>query len=136
MPFVTDVSALLGQLFGEEAADYAEAVIAQVADEGAVVPQIFWYEIRNALVVNERRKRLTPDQSANFLAAIDELGIEFDDLPAGGPVIELARRYQLSIYDAAYLELAHRQNLVLATVDKNLRIAAQHLGLVVYRPNQ
>ena len=74
MPLVPDVSALLGLVLEENEARFGEAVISEIVDEGAVIPSIFWYEVRNALIVNERRGRILPEHSAIFLSCIGRHG--------------------------------------------------------------
>ena len=132
MPLVTDVSALIGQVLDEKEAALAEAVISEIAEDGAVVPSLFWYEIRNALIVNERRGRIRPEKSAFFLAALTDLAMEVEPLPAEGPVLDLARRYDLTVYDAAYLELASRRSLRLATADRKLSEAASRVDVSLF----
>jgi predicted nucleic acid-binding protein len=103
----------------------------------AVVPSIWRLEIVNTLVVAERRKKLLPAASAAFLRDLDGLNIEVD---ADGlryaftAVVDIARKYQRSAYDASYLELAVRRGLPLATRDEPLRKAALELGLLVFDP--
>ncbi len=132
MPLVTDVSAILGLVLDDDEARLAEAVISETADDGAVVPSIFWYEIRNALIVNERRGRIRPERSAFFLAALTDMAMEVEPLPAEGPVLDLARRYNLTVYDSAYLELASRRSLRLATADRRLSDAADRIGVPLF----
>lgn len=132
MPVVVDPSAILGVAMEDEAADYAEAVLDEIQAGGAVAPSIFWYELRNVLVVSERRNRIAPEKSAAFLALVADLAIELAGEPAEGGVLELARRHDLSVYDAAYLELALRSGEPLATLDSGLRRAAAGAGVVVF----
>jgi predicted nucleic acid-binding protein len=133
-PLVVDVSAIAGQLLGEAQAAYADATLAMVAEHGAMVPPIFWYEVRNLLVNNERRGRLTPDQSDLFLGVIADLALEVDDLPHDDRALALARTHGLTVYDAAYLELAHRRRAVIATLDTKLAYAAHAAGVTVFKP--
>ena len=132
MGLVVDPSAILGLAMADEAADYASAVLAEIERSGAQVPSIFWYEIRNVLVVNERRGRITEDQTDDFLASLAELSIDVLPLPSELAVLDLARGYRLSVYDAAYLELARRGDARLATLDRGLRSAASEAGVAVF----
>ena len=133
MGLVPDVSAILSQALDDEDATYAEQVIESIAADEALVPTLFWFEIRNALLMGERRKRITPAGTASFLADLALLPFEVDDLPREGLVFELARRHDLTIYDAAYLELAQRKQLPLATVDRALIKAAKKVGVALFK---
>jgi len=93
------------------------------------VPAVWWFEIRNALVVNERRGRLHQADTARFLRNLTQLAIRIDRAPAEAALLALARQYRLSVYDAAYLELAQREGQVLATLDEALRRAAMEVGV-------
>lgn len=134
MPLVIDVSAIVGQLLDEQEAAFAEQVLSTVAEEGGVVPPVFWYEVRNVLVMCERKAKLTADQSRLFLESLDDLALEIDPLPENEQVTDAARRHALTIYDAAYLELAMRRGLVLATTDRALARAARAHGVKVMAP--
>lgn len=83
-----------------------------------------------------RRGRISPDQMAAFLADLAMLPFEVDDQPREAGVLGLARRHKLTVYDAAYLELAQRGNLPLATVDDALIQAARGSGISVFEPRR
>ena len=93
--------------------------------ESALAPSLWWFEMRNALIQGERRGRFTETRSARFLRFISRLAITLDRAPDEGRVLALARRHRLTVYDAAYLELAVREALPLATLDAELAAAAQ-----------
>lgn len=133
MALVIDASALIPLVLEDEESAYSDAVIAHLIGESGIAPAIFWFEIRNAMIVNERRRRLSQEQSRFFLHGLTEIGITIDDLPPEAGVLELARRHQLSIYDAAYLDLAVRSGHALATLDGALRQAAQRVGVAVFK---
>ena len=133
MALVPDVSAILSQAFEDEDAAYAELVIEAIAGDEALVPTLFWFEIRNALLMGERRKRITAAQTASFLSDLELLPFVVDDLPREGAVFEFARKYRLTIYDATYLELAERKGLKLATLDDALVKAARKAGVGVFK---
>ena len=125
---VIDATAVLAWCFEDEAGPEADALIEQVAAEGAAVPGLWSLELANGLVMGERRGRITPAQSAAFVAMIEELPIASD--PATGAralheTMSLAREHRLTAYDAAYLELAMRLGLSLATGDRSLGAAAE-----------
>lgn len=136
MPLICDTSAIVGLAYEDEDASYAEAVIESIAGDLAIVPTLFWFEIRNALLMGERRGRITPGQTAAFLADLAVLPFEIDDEPRDAGVFDLARRHKLTVYDAAYLELAQRRALPLATVDDALIRAAKGAGVELFKPGQ
>ena len=103
----------------------------QVAEAGGGAPRIWWYELRNALLVNERRGRIFSQQVSDTLADSLALGISMDDQHDESRLLEIARRYGLTVYDAAYLEVAFRRGLPLATLDHRLREAAEAIGVAV-----
>ncbi len=132
---VPDASVVLSLAFSDEEAAFAERMLAAVAAGGAVVPALFWFEIRNGLVIGERRGRLSQVQTSAFLADLEMLPIEIDSAPRETIVLEFARQYRLTVYDAAYLELAHRRYLPLVTLDDALAKAAKKAGVPPFAPN-
>lgn len=126
---VLDASVAMCWLFEDQATAYTDSILDRLAGgQQARAPAIWPFEIGNVLVVAERRKLITPAQSAAFLAATSELPIRTAHNGvdrAVREVFEIARRYRLSVYDASYLELAMRESLALATVDEPLRAAAR-----------
>jgi predicted nucleic acid-binding protein len=95
-----------------------------------------WHaEVANTLLVFERAKRLSVQDSVSYLSDIALLAIEQDDLPpAAGQarVLDLGRIHDLSAYDATYLELAMRRAAALATFDRKLAAAARNAGVRVF----
>lgn len=134
MAVVPDVSAILGQALEDEDATFAESVIAAIARDEAIVPTLFWYEIRNVLVMAERRKRIAAARTTAFLSDLSLLPFSVDDLPREASVLELARRRSLTVYDATYLELAQRTGAPLATLDQLLITAAKKEGVALFKP--
>ena len=126
---VVDASVFLAWCMGDEEEPEAEIAMQRVVADGGVVPRIWWYEVRNALLVSERRGRLSPQQVVDTLADSLALGIAFDEEHDGSLLLDLARRHGLSIYDAAYLEVAVRRSLPLATLDRRVRAAAEAIGI-------
>ena len=103
-----------------------EAIAAAVLGAGTLrAPWLFWIELRNILIVGERRGRPPAGAAEEFLEAVDGLGIQLDTQTPSARVLELARRHRLSAYDALYLELALRLALPLATLDAALGEAAR-----------
>jgi predicted nucleic acid-binding protein len=125
MPFVLDASIAVAWAFVDE--DYPKAVLAleRIRKDKAHVPSLWWYEVRNALIVNERRRRLTEADSNLFLRTLSRLDIAVDPLPDEPRVLVIARRHRLTVYDAVYLELAQREEIPLATLDTKLLDAAR-----------
>lgn len=126
---VLDVSIVLAWYMADESHPRAEAVQPVLRDHGGVVSTLFWFELRNALLAGERRGRLTPADTARVLEEVHDLALEIDVEPGNDMTLQLARTHGLSVYDAAYLELAQRRNLQLATLDGKLHEAAATLGL-------
>ncbi len=105
---------------------YSLEILASFAEKRAIVPILWFYEVGNGLLMAHRRKRISVDQIDGFLTRLKTLPIEAAQ-QAGADVLELpllARRYGLTNYDAAYLAVAIRTGLPLATADANLRQAA------------
>jgi predicted nucleic acid-binding protein len=132
MPFVLDASIALAWAFADEDYARATAALARIRTDEALVPSIWWFEIRNTLLVNERRGRLTEADTAAFLRTLSRLTVTIDRQPGEAEVLTLARRHRLSVYDAAYLELAQRDSVPLVTLDRELVAAArsQRLELI------
>lgn len=131
MIFVLDVSMAGPWVLADEPSE-AAARVAQFLVEGqALVPPIWWYEVRNLLVVAERRGRLGPDASAAFLALLGGYSIEIELAIEHEETVHLARQYRISVYDAAYLELALRKQIPLATLDRALASAARSSGVAI-----
>ena len=129
-----DCSVTMGWCFEDEKDDSSEVMLDLLVTWGAAVPSIWSFEVANILLVGERRKRITKLDSSNFLSFLSALPVTVDDSSterALGPILVLAREQGLSAYDAAYLELAMREGLPLATRDKALRRAAVLLGISI-----
>jgi predicted nucleic acid-binding protein len=124
MAFVLDASVAAVWAFDDEDHPVAALALDRIGDGGADAPSLWWFEIRNTVIVNERRKRLTESQTTIFLRALARLPVRIDHAPAEAAVLALARRHGLTVYDAAYLELAQRLGLPLATLDTDLVQAA------------
>jgi predicted nucleic acid-binding protein len=135
--FVLDASVALSWCFEDEADPAGDAVLRRLVSERAAVPAIWALEIANVLLGAERRKRITPAGSARFLALLEALPIEVDSLTAARApreILALGRTHGLSCYDAAYLELAARTGIPIATRDARLAASAQALGLSLLVP--
>jgi len=125
MPFVLDASVAVCWAFEDEDHPVAALSLERVRADEARVPSLWWFEVRNTLIVNERRGLLRESDTAAFLRALARLNVTIDRSPDEADVLALARRRQLTVYDAAYLELARRERLELATLDTALATAAR-----------
>ena len=121
--FVLDASTTIAWALNESNR-FAVRARERMAENRALVPALWWFELRNALIVNERRGRVTEQQSARFLRNVERLPIVVDTVPDESGVLGLARRHRLTVYDAVYLELALRTALPLATLDATLAAAS------------
>lgn len=132
MQFVLDCSVAISWCLVDENNDYANAILAMMPDSEAFVPGIWSLEIANVLLVAERRNRMTQEQSSEAIALLQSLLIQVDtdtDANALGATLALGRQEGLAAYDAAYLELALRLGLPLATLDTRLASAATRCGV-------
>lgn len=134
MRFVLDNSVTMRWLFGDGSpADeaYAKQVLAAIAQASVLVPGVWRLEVANVIARAERKFGLTEAQSTEFIHTLQQLHIQIDpetSANALGDTLQLARRYHLSSYDAAYLELALREGLPLATLDEGLINAMKKSG--------
>lgn len=134
--FVLDCSVTMAWCFEDEANAYADAVQQALSEHEVVAPGLWPLEVANVLLVAERRGRLNQADSARFLSLLETLGVVVDDETpqrAWTQTIALAREQSLSAYDAAYIELALRQGLPIATLDAGLKKAARKLGVILFK---
>lgn len=132
--FVMDCSVTMGWCFEDERDAYSEAILERLGPWEAAVPSLWTFEVANTLLVGERRKRISKPDASNFVAFLAHLPITIDEAStwrALSSVLALARVQNLSAYDAAYLELAVREGLPLATRDQALKKAAASLEVLV-----
>lgn len=134
MVVVVDASTAIAWVMRDEASPEAQAALAAVVEEGAVVPALWHWEVANVLLANMRRGRI-PRESVHWaLSMMASLPVRCDDgVPHGvaTSVLPLAERTGLTVYDASYLELAIRREARLATLDDALAKAARDHGVVV-----
>jgi predicted nucleic acid-binding protein len=131
---VLDSSATLAWIYGDETTEAIRKVFDQVAAEWAAVPALWRLEVANSLTVGIRRGRIDADFRRAALTDLALLDIRADhdtDSQAWGETLLLADRFRLTVYDAAYLELAQRRVMPLATLDAALARAADALGIPV-----
>lgn len=128
---VLDCSVLMAWVAPDEASNYAEQVKEAMARYNVpiIVPPLFYLEVVNVLEVMHRRKRMNEQQVERTLQLLGRLPVTVDAesmlLPTLLAVRALMRKYSLTAYNAAYLELSIRRNLRLSTLDKALRKAAE-----------
>ena len=125
MPFVLDASIAACWAFADEDHPVAALALERMRMDVALVPSLWWFELRNTLIVSERRGRLTETDTALFLREIARLPITVDRSPDEAEVLMLARRHRLTVYHASHLALAQRESVPLATLDGALRGAAR-----------
>jgi predicted nucleic acid-binding protein len=133
---VLDASVALSWCFKNEASTIGDRVLERLAGAAASVPAIWHLEIANVLALSERRGRITPANSTEFIALLETLVIVIDEETpsrALGRVLDIARAERLTAYDAAYLELAMRLGVPLASKDGDMCDAAERLGVSVLR---
>ena len=135
MNFVLDASVALLWLLPESnpaGQPYATAVLSAMKDARAVAPSLLALEVANVIAKVEAKGIVREAETQRYLVLLGRLNIAVDQATATqawGATLHLARRYHLSAYDAAYLELALRQGLPLATLDVALRAAAEVAGV-------
>ena len=132
---VLDCSVTMSWLFADEASKKTDALLTLLIEQGAVVPNLWHLEVANVLTQAQKRNRISAAQVAERISLLEQLPISVDGQTNQRGLREifvLAVEYQLSSYDAAYLELAMRTALPLATVDKALLKAASKTGVETY----
>jgi predicted nucleic acid-binding protein len=131
---VLDGSVAIGWCLRDDESPLARVFLERVKRDGALVPAIFRLEVANGLLIAVRRGRITDDLREEDLAELSNLPIQTDletDRHAWLTTSELAKRFRLTAYDAAYLELARRSGYPLASFDRQLLQAASSLGLTL-----
>jgi predicted nucleic acid-binding protein len=131
---VLDASLALAWYFQDEATPATDRILDRVAENGAVVPALWRLELANGLQVAVRRGRISTAYRDGSLADLTQMQIETDletDMHAWSATLRLAEKHNLTLYDASYVELAQRRRLPLATLDREMRRAADELALAV-----
>jgi predicted nucleic acid-binding protein len=131
MPFVVDASVAACWLLPDETDHRADAAFDRFPTDTAFAPSLWWFEMRNIFLLSERRGRLNSVRTEQLLSLLNNLPIQIDRHTNETDLMTLARRHKLTAYGAAYLELALRQNLPLATLDAALMRAAKAEGVEV-----
>jgi predicted nucleic acid-binding protein len=133
---VIDASVALAWCFRDERTEGTERLRERVQSDPVAVPSLWHLEVANVLALAERRGRITAAESAELITLLETIEIVVDsETPARAftRVLDLAREARLTVYDAAYLELAMRLGLPLASKDADLCAAAARLGVAVLR---
>ncbi len=127
--FVVDASISAAWFLPDEATDVTEDALHATATHDVWVPALWLLEMANLLLAAQRRKRITAAKRRELAIAVSALRIKVDREPVSVVAIdELASRHALTAYDAAYLELALRRRLPLATQDRVLSAATESAG--------
>lgn len=135
MPFVLDASVVTSWALSDEDEPVATAALMRAKNDSCAVPALWRFEIRNALLMAERRKRLSSAETDKFLHDVADLHINEDFSTDEADLFRLARHHKLTVYDAAYLELAWRRSIPLATLDRDLARAARMVKVPVIGHN-
>ncbi|HEX3990301.1 MAG TPA: type II toxin-antitoxin system VapC family toxin [Acetobacteraceae bacterium] len=135
MPFVLDASIVAYWALDDEDDRVADLTFERIRTDEARVPVLWWFEVRNILIVNEHRSRLTKTATAAFLRELAQMRVLVDRSPDETDILSLASRHRLSVYGASYLELARRGGISLATLDNELRAGALAAGVALLGEN-
>jgi predicted nucleic acid-binding protein len=133
---VIDASVVLAWCFRDERTEVTGRLLERARIEAIAVPILWHLEIANVLALAERRGRITMAESAELIALLETLEIVVDEETwsrAFGRILDLSREERLTAYDAAYLELAMRLGIPLASKDHDLCDAAERVGVTVLR---
>lgn len=131
-PFVVDASLTVSWCFADETTSHSQSILKALDSTHAVVPAHWAFEVANALGMAERKGRISAEGIDEFLIRLRRLPIYVDRREPSllwQAILPLANKYRLSAYDAAYLELARREGIALATLDDDLRVASTELGI-------
>lgn len=135
MPLVLDNSVVSGWLLKSQATAYSQAIARRLLHDRAVAPALLRLEYANVLRTACKRGRLTAEQAQEAIAELAALPLDLDhESPDPAQLLALALRHDLSAYDAAYLDLALRRQLPIATQDGALAQAARIAGVGVVEP--
>lgn len=138
MTLVVDASVALSWLISRSDLDESRRsmeAVRRVEVEGAVVPALWFPEVANGLLIAERAKAASPQQTSQLVADLNALPIEMDGVSpesVQSAILAIARQTSLTAYDATYLELALRRTALLATFDRKLAAAARIAGVPLF----
>lgn len=130
--FVVDASITLAWCFTDESSPHADEVLGRLGHDEAVAPAIWPLEVANGLLTAERRGRLDAAEMPRLRELLVALPVRVETVllaDALGRVLDAARTLELTAYDAAYLDLAARRGLAIATLDQRLQSACERAGI-------
>jgi predicted nucleic acid-binding protein len=134
---VIDASLAAAWCFPDEQTEYTNGVLRSVSDSlEAFAPRLWAYEIRNCILMGLRRGRIGTADAKGFLDSLADLNIHLVDPVSYDDLLDLAETYRLTVYDAAYLDVALRENSELASLDESLQKAAKKSGIVLFDPTE
>jgi predicted nucleic acid-binding protein len=133
---VIDASIASAWCFPDERTDYTKTVFQAVSSSAveSVAPRLWAYEIRNSILMGLRRGRFSKADSEQFLVSLNELNVRLSEPASYDGVFSVAQEYGLTVYDAAYLDVAMQDRLPLASLDGQLVRAAQKAGIQLFQP--
>ena len=130
---VVDASLAAAWCFPDEHTDYTNAVLRIVGTTvDPIAPALWGYEIHNTILMSFKRGRITKEDVERLLLFLEELNVQLAAPVSYGAVFHLAEAHGLTVYDAAYLDLALREGTAIATLDKALRSAARNAGVPLF----
>jgi predicted nucleic acid-binding protein len=129
MTLVTDASIAVAWFLPDEVCSAADNILRRVGNEGAYVPDLFWHEMRNVLMMCCRRQRLLREEARHSMSRLAQLNLSTSSSSDSALIFDLVEEHQITSYDAAYLALAIELKLPLATLDKKLIGAATRQGV-------
>lgn len=129
MTFVIDASMAVTWFLRDEDHPAADGLLRKVYNQGAYVPDLFWHEMRNVLLICYRRQRLSFEDVFNSMEQLSTFPITTSAIEDSGRIVTLAETHRLTAYDSAYLALALETRMPLATLDKQLATAASKAGV-------
>lgn len=133
--FILDRSVAVAWCFEDETSAYTESVLASLTEVKAIVPKLWYIEIANILLMEQKRGRINDNGIFHFLSLLEKLPIIDDKTDCTIiDLVMLSQKYQLTSYDGYYLSLCLQYNLPLATMDKKLISALQSAGGKIYQP--
>jgi predicted nucleic acid-binding protein len=132
---VIDSSIAASWCFPDERTDYTNSVLQALATPlEAIAPRLLAYEVRNSILMGLRRKRIDKAHAEQFLDSLKAMPIRLIDPISYDGIFALADRQSLTVYDAAYLDLAIRESLPIASLDTALIRAAERSGVAIFNP--
>jgi predicted nucleic acid-binding protein len=133
---VIDASIASAWCFPDEQTDYTKTVFQAVSSSAvdSVAPRLWAYEVRNSILMGLRRGRISKPDSEQFLVSLNDLNVRLSEPASYDEVFSLAQEHGLTVYDAAYLDVAMQERLPLASLDGQLVRAAQRVGVPLFNP--